>query len=64
MQLLRVETVAKILDTSTARVYEMIRLRLLPAVRLGRQVRVVQEALDEWVRNGGQALPGGWRRSQ
>jgi len=64
MQLLRVETVAKILDTSVARVYEMIRLRLLPAVKLGRQVRVAQEALDEWVRSGGQALPGGWRRSQ
>ncbi|MGD1149134.1 MAG: helix-turn-helix domain-containing protein [Thermoanaerobaculaceae bacterium] len=64
MQLLRVEKVAELLDTSTARVYELIRLRLLPAVRLGRQVRVAQEALDEWVRNGGQPLAGGWRRSQ
>jgi excisionase family DNA binding protein len=64
MQLLRVEKVAELLDTSTARVYELIRLHLLPAVRLGRQVRVAQEALDEWVRNGGQPLAGGWRRSQ
>ena len=62
MKLLSVEQVAKILGTSKARIYELIRDDLLPAVRLGRQVRVADEFLEEWIAQGGQALPGGWRR--
>jgi excisionase family DNA binding protein len=62
MNLLRVEQVAKILDTSVARVYELIRDGLLPAVHLGRQVRVADEILEEWIAEGGRALPGGWRQ--
>lgn len=62
MRLLRVAEVASILATSTPRVYALIRDGLLPAVRLGRQVRVAPDVLEEWIRTGGQALPGGWRR--
>jgi excisionase family DNA binding protein len=65
MRLLRVAEVGELLGVDPQRVYEMIRSKLLPpgvAVRLGRQVRINQAALDEWIRTGGQALPGGWRR--
>jgi hypothetical protein len=31
-------------------------------VRIGRHVRVRQDALAEFIQNGGFRLPGGWRR--
>jgi len=61
-RLLKVPEVARILDTSEGRVYTMLREGILPGVRLGRQIRVDREALEEFIRNGGQALPGGWKR--
>lgn len=61
-RLLRIPHVAQVLDVPQARVYEMIRQGLLPCVRLGRQVRVSEEALRRFIETGGQALPGGWRR--
>lgn len=61
--LLRVEEVAKRLNISVARCYELARQNVLPAVRLGRQVRFDPDALDEFIRSGGQALEGGWRRT-
>jgi len=61
MKLLKAETVAEILDISPARVYELIRLDILPAVKLGRQVRIEESLLEAWITDGGQELPGGWR---
>ena len=61
------EVAERVLGVKVHRAYEMARLGILPAgvvVRFGRQVRIDQQALSEWVRNGGQALPGGWRRRQ
>lgn len=52
-QLLTVEEVAAILRTHPDCVYRMIRAKQLPAVRLGRAVRVVREALDRWILAGG-----------
>ena len=63
-RLLKVPEVARILDTSEGRVYTMLREGILPGVRLGRQIRVDREALEEFIRNGGQALPGGWKRER
>lgn len=60
--LLTVPEVSERLKISEARVRELGRLGLLPVVRLGRQVRVDPERLDAWIAEGGQALPGGWRR--
>jgi len=57
----RVAEVARILDVSESRVYELIRQEILPSVRLGRQIRVDKKALDEFIQGGGQALPGGWK---
>jgi excisionase family DNA binding protein len=62
MKLLRADKVAEILDVSQARVYELIRLGILPSVSLGRQKRVSEEALNRFIEKGGQSLPGGWRR--
>lgn len=62
MRLLLVNEVAEILRLSRARVYELIRQELLPHTRLGRQIRVDEEVLREFVQSGGQALPGGWKR--
>lgn len=45
-----VEQVAAMLLLSRYRVYEIIRLRLLPAVHIGRQVRIEESALMQWAR--------------
>jgi excisionase family DNA binding protein len=61
MRLLSADEVANKLGVSVARVYEMARRDLLPAVRLGRQVRFDQNQLEAWIASGGRAHAGGWR---
>ena len=60
--LLTVPEVSERLKISEARVRELGRLGLLPIVKLGRQIRVDPARLDAWIADGGQSLPGGWRR--
>lgn len=65
MKLVDAGRIAEILGVSQARVYELARIGVLPdgvVVRLGRQIRFDDDALVEWIRAGGTALPGGWRR--
>jgi len=62
MKLLRVPHVARILDVPQSRVYDLVRRGILPGVRLGRQVRISEEALQQFIASGGRSLPGGWRR--
>ncbi len=65
LKLTTVKEGAQILAVSEGRLYEMIRTGLLPpgvVVHLGRQVRIDEDALADWIKAGGQALPGGWRR--
>ncbi|MEW6047003.1 MAG: helix-turn-helix domain-containing protein [Bacillota bacterium] len=62
MQLLRVPHVARVLDVTEDRVYQLVREGLLPAVRVGRQIRFDADKLRDWIEQGGCALPGGWRR--
>jgi len=53
----------KLVDAGRA--YELARVGILPdgvVVRLGRQIRFDEDALVDWIRGGGQALPGGWKR--
>lgn len=57
MRFLTVNELADTLGLSTDRVYEALRRGLLPAVRIGRQVRVEEQAFREWVNNGGQTYP-------
>ena len=42
---------------TTARVYEAARLGLIPSVRIGRQVRFDEDALQEWAKGGGRTRP-------
>lgn len=60
--IITVPEVAKFLRIPEARAYELVRLGILPCIRLGRQVRVARSALDAFIARGGHALPGGWRR--
>jgi len=65
MKLRKAEAGATILDVGIQRFYELVRTGILPpgvVVRLGRQLRVDEDALIVWVRTGGQALAGGWRK--
>ena len=62
MRLLKAKTLAEMLGVSEARAYELMREKILPTVRLGRQVRVSQDALEHFISSGGKSLPGGWRR--
>ena len=55
-KLLRMEEVAAYLDVTLARAYELVRQGVVPAVRMGRQVRVDPERLEKWVAQGGRAL--------
>ena len=53
---------AEICAVSYARMAEMARIGLVPAVRLGRQIRLDPEKLAAFIDQGGKPLPGGWRR--
>ena len=54
MRLLTAQEVSDLLQVPVARVYELVRLNLLPAVKLGeRQIRFNEEKLREWVERGG-----------
>ena len=53
MQLLTVEQIAQKLQVSKFRVYEMARLRLIPCVRMGRQIRFDEKTFAEWIAKGG-----------
>jgi excisionase family DNA binding protein len=48
-ELLTVLEVARILRVSRNRAYELVRLGVVPAIRLGRQVRVPRSALERCV---------------
>ena len=55
-RLLSIPEVASELGLSEGRVYELLRLGILPAVRIGRQVRVDALRLEEWIAAGGKGL--------
>jgi excisionase family DNA binding protein len=58
MSLLIAAEVAGILRVSTARVYELVRLRMLPALKIGqRQLRFDEKTLREWIEGGGSCVP-------
>ena len=54
---------AKILHVKRSRVQELIRQGILPHFRLGRQIRIDRQHLQQFIERGGQRLPGGWRRT-
>lgn len=48
--------VVKILNISKQRAYELIRLNLIPSVKVGRQVRIDVDAFEHWIKKGGKGL--------
>ena len=61
-KLMAAEQVADLLGVGVHRVYELSRLNILPHIRLGRQLRYSPKQIQNFIENGGKALPGGWRR--
>ena len=53
---------ARRLNISEQRAYQLARQNLIPVIRLGRQLRVDPDELENFIRSGGQSLPGGWRK--
>lgn len=52
-KLLKVHDLARWLQVSEARVYELVRQNLIPAVRVGRQVRFEAGQVEAWIGRGG-----------
>ena len=60
MRLIQAKRASEVLSVSLARLYELARLGIIPVVRLGpRQIRFDEDALTEWVRQGGLAEGNG-----
>lgn len=57
-RLLRIAKVARYLEMSEVTVRRLIRGGIIPAVRIGRGIRVDPEALREYVKRGGTPLEG------
>ncbi|MNS59515.1 Helix-turn-helix domain protein [compost metagenome] len=53
IKLLRIGEVAGLLGITVARAYELARLQMIPTVRIGRQVRVKDQSLRQWIDAGG-----------
>jgi excisionase family DNA binding protein len=52
--LIRAPEAARMLDIRLARLYELTRQRIIPAVRVGqKQLRYDRETLREWIQRGG-----------
>lgn len=61
MRLLTAAEVAATLRVPPSRVYALVRAGLLPAVHVGRHVRVDEGSLEEWIARGGRTLDDGGR---
>ncbi len=57
MRLLTVKEAAEFLRVTQARTYQLLRSGFIPGVRIGRQIRVDESALHQWVARGGHPLP-------
>ena len=64
MDLLTVPEVADVLRVPRARAYDLVKQGLIPAVRVGRQIRVDAAALRRWIQAGGRSLPNASQRGE
>lgn len=56
-QILVADEVAELLRVDRQRVYELVRRKAIPVIRLGeRQYRFDAEAIREWMQRGGSAV--------
>lgn len=61
-RLLKVEDVASLFSLTEERVYTLAREGILPVVKIGRQLRFAETAINEFVAKGGKSWSGGWRK--
>jgi len=57
-RLLKPREAAEILAVPLGRLYELVREEKVPAVRIGRSVRLHPRALEAWIQAGGTAADG------
>jgi excisionase family DNA binding protein len=64
-ELLRSGPAADYLNITEYQLYNKTREGIIPAVRIGRQLRWSKEALDEFIQSGGKGFDGegGWRKN-
>lgn len=55
--LLNARQVSQRLGVRLHRSYQLIRTGVIPSVRIGRQVRVDRDKLEEWIASGGTSMP-------
>ena len=60
--LYNIREISEILKISEDRAYSLAREKILPSVRLGRTLRFSSKAIADFIENGGQALPGVYKR--
>lgn len=58
-EMLRVDEVAALLKFGRTKVYQLVADGELPAVRIGKALRISAEALQVWIREQAAANPGG-----
>ena len=61
--MLTVDEVAERLRVTRGAVYALVRAGLLPAVRVGRRIRIAERVLANFIEAGGRSWPGGWRKA-
>lgn len=50
---LQISQVSELLDVSNTTTRRLIKRGILPAIRVGRQIRVDSRQLEEWIERGG-----------
>lgn len=55
------ETLADFLGIPRWRIYYLVRDDMIPHVRMGRQVRFDLDAVERWIKQGGDSVSGQWR---
>ena len=63
-QLVKVTPVAEKLGLTPQQVYMYAREGIIPCVRIGRTLRFPLNKIEEFIEQGGKALPGGWRKQK
>ncbi len=56
-KLLKVSELSEIFNVSDDRIYTLAREQVIPSVRVGRTLRFSRKAIEEFIANGGKALP-------
>ncbi len=62
MKILLADEIAKILRVPKGRIYELARQGKLPAVRIGRQIRFREDAVEAWL-SGLEEKPSQYHRA-